>query len=204
MTSLIIANSLWQRHPLAVSSNGVNADGGCLPYCAQDVEASRKNNGLSIVPMLILLALGHHFGVIEKIRCHSTSLSKLSRALEPLEEIETAASRLPFCLQKIGWSVGKNKKFLIVCVDCCLNCSSQPRDTVRDYLRLLRSAATRPDNLVIMNAHPGNVVKSPHGAEAEWEAMKQAGEIVEHFRCRHVERDQSANQLGLLVGSFVL
>jgi len=80
---------------------------------------------------------------------------------------------------------------------------SQSRDVVRDYFRLLRQLATRRDNVVLMNAHPKNVHRSAHGADAVWDEMLSAGQIVEQFRCHFDASDTTPNQMGLLVGSFV-
>jgi len=80
---------------------------------------------------------------------------------------------------------------------------SQPRDVVRDYFRLLRKLASRGDNVVLMNAHPKNVHRSRHGADAVWEEMLRSGQLVEQFRCHFDANDWTPNQMGLLVGSFI-
>ena len=80
---------------------------------------------------------------------------------------------------------------------------SESRDVVRDYFRLVRRLASRRDNVVLMNAHPKNVHRSRHGADAVWEEMLRAGTLVEQFRCHFDASDTTPNQMGLLVGSFV-
>lgn len=80
---------------------------------------------------------------------------------------------------------------------------SQPRDVVRDYIRLLKPLASRRDNVVMMNAHPKNIHRSRHGADAVWDDMLHRGHIVEQFRCYFEASDSMPNQMGLLVGSFI-
>jgi len=80
---------------------------------------------------------------------------------------------------------------------------SQSRDVVRDYFRLLRQLASRRDNVVLMNAHPKNIHRSLHGADAVWDEMLRDGQLVEQFRCHFDASDTTPNQMGLLVGSFV-
>ena len=80
---------------------------------------------------------------------------------------------------------------------------SQSRDVVRDYFRLLRQVASRVDNVVLMNAHPRNVHRSAYGADAVWDELLGAGQLVEQFRCHFDASDLTPNQMGLLVGSFV-
>ena len=80
---------------------------------------------------------------------------------------------------------------------------SQPRDVVREYFRLLKKLAARRDNVVLMNAHPKNIHRSPHGADAVWEEMLRDRHLVEQFRCHFDASDTTPNQMGLLVGSFV-
>ena len=88
--------------------------------------------------------------------------------------------------------------------DVVLVDSSQDQDSVRTYFRLFRSLATPMENLVVMNAHPKNVKRDPNRNDEVWEEMKAAGVIQEHFRCYFSVRDLSANQNGLLVGSYLL
>ena len=100
--------------------------------------------------------------------------------------------------QFVSSSRGNRTSCDLVVVD-----GSQPRDVVRDYFRLLRQVASRADNVVLMNAHPKNVHRSLHGADAVWDELVRAGQLVEQFRCHFDASDLTANQMGLLVGSFV-
>lgn len=81
--------------------------------------------------------------------------------------------------------------------------SADRKETLRNHFRLFRRLASRREHIVIMNAHPKNVIKNRNDADALWEEMKAEKSIKEHFRCYFDQRDISANQMGLLVGSFV-
>lgn len=81
--------------------------------------------------------------------------------------------------------------------------SSDRKETLKSHFRLFRRLANRREHVVIMNAHPKNVIKNANDADALWEEMKSEKSIKEHFRCYFDQKDVSANQMGLLVGSFV-
>ena len=98
---------------------------------------------------------------------------------------------------------------LSCCSDATTSCdlifidSAEELYTIRNYFRLFRRLASSRRNVVVLNAHPRNVLRSKRGAENVWEELRTGRVIQEHFRCHFKYRDVSTNQMGLLVGSFI-